>query len=460
MTMPATIAHSHNLRRTGRRWVGPCPKCGGSNRSDKFNLWDDGGFRCYACGVKGDAIAWHREMEGMSCPDAHEAAGKPCDHHGCAVRSTCRLGDGRATIRRAASVTAPPAASRRRVTEQRDPADIWQAWAAELVAKAAAALPASQEAVTTLADRGITLATARAHRLGWLDHPRQVPRRQIGLEPRDGKDTLWVPAGLLIPIYDQHGRIHRLRVRRSAADRARFRSDLKYVWLDGSGNAPLHIRRESPRGAVIVEAELDAIAIAGAHGQADVLALGTVNQPPTGHQQTVLQQLPVILVALDADGGSAAGQKAVRWWCDTYRHAKYWPVPAGKDPGEYAATGDLAAWIEAGLPPVAGPARAQDTRPAPLSCPAGGNGEDLPPHAAGTSKAGTPFVIAHTAADVETLRRHYPDRAVFAPREIALLKGMDRPDAELVLKAKGIFDNAEIIDTRPLRPRKKRRRKK
>ena len=90
----ADIAFRHSLRRGSGRWSGPCPKCGGSARSDKFVIKEDGGFKCYACDFKGDIVTWLREMEGKSCAEAHEIAGLPCLSHTCAVRGTCRFGDG------------------------------------------------------------------------------------------------------------------------------------------------------------------------------------------------------------------------------------------------------------------------------------------------------------------------------------------------------------------------------
>jgi len=124
---PETIAHNYNLHRVGNGYAGPCPKCGGSPRSDKFNLKDDGGFKCYACGFKGDAITWLREIEGKTCPEAFEALGQPCDRHDCAVRGTCRMGrgEGKPAQRTPQSVSVPPDKNeRQRLTEQRDPARI------------------------------------------------------------------------------------------------------------------------------------------------------------------------------------------------------------------------------------------------------------------------------------------------------------------------------------------------
>ena len=95
-TLLTEIADTYGLKRRGNstRYVGPCPKCGGSKGSDKFVIKDDGGFKCYSCSFKGDIITWLREMDGKSCAEAHEITGLPCRSAPCPVRGICRLGDG------------------------------------------------------------------------------------------------------------------------------------------------------------------------------------------------------------------------------------------------------------------------------------------------------------------------------------------------------------------------------
>lgn len=361
----AAIVDTYKLRKGNGRFTGQCPKCGGGADSNKFVIRDDCGFKCYGCGWKGDVITWLREMEQKTCPEAHEASGQACTRTGCGVWTTCRMGDGsgRATAPgpRRRSVAPRPAAVQRDLPTpaEKAPAALWLAWAEALVEAAAAALPAQPAVLAWLAARGISAAAAGRFRLGWLSHDRKVERAALGLPARpDGKTTLWVPGGLLIPICDEAGRIHRLRVRRTNEARAKFLPDLKYVWLDGSGNAPLVIRPQGvSRGTVIVEAELDALACAAAHDQVTVIAIGSVACGLPAALRQELQASPVILVALDADPGrdgkQGAGPAAIAAWTQTYRQARFWPLPVGKDPGDYASSGgDLHAWIEAGLPPV------------------------------------------------------------------------------------------------------------
>jgi DNA primase len=379
------IAATYSLRRSGSRWAGPCPKCGGGGRSDKFSLREDGGFKCYGCDFKGDAITWLREMEGKSCAEAHDQLGLPCRSTSCPQAASCRLGSGAgpAPPRRRARTLAPPRPAADKplaIASAMSPAEQWSLWAEQITDRAHACLLTRDEDLAWLDRRGVSLEAVRRHRLGWLEHDRKVPRSAIGLPPREDKKTLWLPSGLLIPIIDQD-QVHRLRIRRTPEARERFLPDLKYVWVEGSGAAPLVIRPGAgSRGLVVVEAELDAMAIAAAHAEVTVVALGTVAGGMTAELQQEAAAAPLILVALDADrsadGKRGAGPRAVATWCHQFRQARFLPVPRGKDAGEYAeAGGDLHQWLEEQLPPVVVVSAAPD-QPVPLAVETeGGQGE-------------------------------------------------------------------------------------
>ncbi len=473
MTTAEDIAKQHNLRRSGSgRYVGPCPKCGGSDKTNRLNLRTDGGFKCYSCDFKGDLITWLREVDGLSCPEAHQAAGKGCTLHHCPVRGTCRLGDGTGPKPPKARALAPsPAHSSKTLPSSttKSPQQIWAAWADQLTRQAHNQLKKEPEQIQYLNSRGITPEAINRHKLGWLTRNSNIQRSQIGLPPRDdGKPTLWIPAGLLIPIYDQAQGIHRIRVRRTSQDRDRFLPDLKYVWIEGSGNAPLVIQPQGdqkPRGAIIVEAELDAIACAAAHPQIIAIALGTVNTGIPAELHQLLQPLPTILLSLDADPGKdgkpGAGPKAIAAWRSQYRQAQYWPVPAGKDPGDYAAlpAADLRAWIESGLlPPVSKAApkapRAERT-PALYDTTPGAGGETVnttpaaevdPDAVHGTSHSGHPYIIS----DRHSIRRQAAC-AAFSWREIKMLRGMTPEQSEHLIQIKEAFGNdAKILKTKRL----------
>ncbi|MGD9947537.1 MAG: CHC2 zinc finger domain-containing protein [Desulfobulbus sp.] len=352
------IAAKYGLRKSGNRYTGPCPKCGGSKDSDKFVLFPDGGFRCFACGFKGDRIKWLREMDGMSCREAHDSDGKDCSPS-CPNYGPCRNGE--PVKRRPRSVRPQVGNNPDALPEIQtvEPGTAWSTWAGKLLEKAQQSLAKEPEEIRWLESRGIGSGLVDQSRLGWLAHDLRVNRRELGLPFEEGKERLWVPGGLVIPIFDGRSELHRLRIRRTPAAREKFLADRKYVWIKGSGNLPMVLRPTGTvRGAVIVEAELDAMAVAAAHGDVLVVALGTVAGGIDAKLRAELETCPVILVALDADpakdGKLGAGPASVKRWRQSFRQARFWPMPAGKDPGDFVRDhgGDLRRWVQSGLPPV------------------------------------------------------------------------------------------------------------
>lgn len=351
------IGSKYGLRKGGKYLVGPCPRCGGSERSDKFTLRADGSFKCYACDFNGDRIQWLREMEGLSCKQAHERLGGRCSKPQCPSYGRCWEGQAGTRPHHRPKRQVLPKNQRRLevpVHAGAAPEPTWAAVAEAMVAKAEVQLQAQEDQLTWLAARGIDRETVREYRLGWIAHDHRYLRQNFGLEPDANRPLIWVPSGLLIPILDSTGAIHRIRIRRTKAGRARFLPDRKYHWLQGSGTNPMILHPKlTMRGAVIVEAELDALAVAAAHPEVLVIALGTVAAGVDPETDALLRACPAILVALDADPGEgAAGPAAVGKWRQRYRQARFWPPPEGKDAGEYAmAGGRVHDWIEAGLPP-------------------------------------------------------------------------------------------------------------
>lgn len=375
------IADKYNLRRHSGRWKGPCPKCGGSSKSDKFVIQDDGGFKCHACQFKGDIITWLKEMEGKNCPEAHLEAGLICKmQSNCRVWDTCRMGNGtgKRPARRKQPLSPQRAKSNPRtlpITQTTDPAAPWVKWATDLVLKASENIKKQPVLLKWLASRGIDSVAVARFRIGWLGHQYQIDRKSIGLPPGDNdKPTLWVPKGLLVVIPAAAGTVHRVRIRRTKEDMDKFLPDLKYYWVPGGGTGPFVIRPAGKiRGVVIIEAELDAIATASAHDQVMVIALGTVSTGLPDDLREDLHTVPIILVALDAetgkDGKQGAGPEAFATWRREFRQAKYWPVPTAKDPGEYYENGgDLHAWIEAGLVPELAKAAPRHDLPVSPDC--------------------------------------------------------------------------------------------
>lgn len=359
---PAEIAARFGLRRSGSRWSGPCPKCGGRAESTRFLLDERGGFKCFSCGWWGDRVRWLREMEGMGCKAAHAAAGVDCAPR-CPRYADCSKSpaERRTAPRKTALEPRKPRQASRpgpAVRPQDPPPDAWRGWAEAHVEACAEGLTRAD--LDWLARRGIDFAAARRFRLGRWPEDRRIPWQAMGLSP-EGRDkpACWAPAGLVIPSRYLCGPVCRLRHRRDDAARARFAPDLKYAWIQGSASLPatfgLVADMPAPAVIVVVEAELDGMAVAAAVPEAGVIALGTVAQALTPELDALCGRARHVLVALDADAknsqGKRPGMEAARAWQARYSRAQYWPVPRGKDPGEYAAMGeDIRAWVLAALP--------------------------------------------------------------------------------------------------------------
>jgi len=320
----------------GGEYQGPCPGCGGT---DRFHVWPQqnegkGGYWCRGCGKAGDNIQFLRDFEGLTFREA------------CARLDISLPERPRSRGDRPPPQTAPEFHPDRHVP----PADLWQEKADKLIAWAQTNLSKNAETLAWLAGCGISTETAANFRLGW--NPGEDgkdlyrPRKSWGLPEvlkDDGRPkALWIPRGLVIP-YIVDGIVYRIRIRRPEGEP-------RYYVLPGSSMATMIIGRER-RAFVIVESELDAIAVAASTPYlSGSVALGSVSAKPDANTYAVLQGALQILNALDYD---AAGAKAIEWWDEHFDRCDRWPVPQGKDPGDAVRMGtDLEQWIKAGLPPA------------------------------------------------------------------------------------------------------------
>ncbi|AOY59564.1 CHC2 zinc finger domain-containing protein [Desulfococcus multivorans] len=305
----------------GGELAGPCPFCGGE---DRFRVWPEKGrYWCRQCRAGGDAIQYLREREGMTYREACAAIGVEPKN----ARSPAR---------------------------QEEPGWLsveWQTATWALLEETRLSLQWYEPAKNYLKGRGLNDETISM--LGYNPTSAHMDRAAWGLpnetNPRTGgPKRVWIPRGIVIPNVLDDGLIHRLRIRLPPDEFERSKEwtngkGIKYAEIPGSGPDPLLLPgRDGAEAWAVVESELDAYLIHQEAGDlVNVLGLGSTTARPTVQMLQVMAGKRVLL-CLDHD---AAG-----WRATDRLPGEYWPVPEGKDPGEYhQAGGDIRAWIEARL---------------------------------------------------------------------------------------------------------------
>ncbi len=344
----------------GGEYHSPCPGCGGNKR---FHVWPQqkdghGGYWCRDCAKTGDSIQFLIGFDGLTFPDAcrqldHEIENTKCRPPIPPAAPGSRLSAG------AESPLSSYGTQENKLSKS-DP-DLWAEKAGVFVEWANSNLLTNSKMKKWLKARGIDKAAIGTHPVLLGYNPGDQDGRDIfrhrsswGLVDeikKDGrKKRLWLPKGLVIPKV-KNGRVVRIRFRRFSDDPP------PYYILQGSDMSPLVINPNT-RAFVIIESELDAIAVASAASDlAGVVALGSAQAKPGEDLIRILRRAACILVALDYD---SAGKKARWFWKNTFPNAKRWSPFLGKDPGEsYKAGVDLRSWVIAGLPAAWNPGRSR-----------------------------------------------------------------------------------------------------
>ncbi|MDD3814407.1 MAG: hypothetical protein PHZ02_07150 [Desulfocapsaceae bacterium] len=357
----------------GREFRGPCPVpgCGGTDRFGVFPLQNDGAgsFFCgrqkgggNGCGIGGDAIEYLRKVRGLSYRDA-------CDFLGIEAKGT--QGGQRSTKYRYQLPEAQAGRQQIFVPEDKTfPAEVvdsslWVSKGLEFVEKCHQALLDRPMSIAYLQNRGIGHKSIIKRKLGfWGGDERNGMEYQNSYRPRSswglsaekngkGKARMMVlPAGLVIP-YFAEGLLHRITIRLIRIDPNYPKK--KYHYVTGSIR-DLWITNPTAKAFVTQEAELDCIAIDEAVGDlVGTIGIGSTGVRPDLRTDKALKNSLCILDGLDFDGIGSKASKAViqsgTWWEETYSQYKRWPVPQGKDAGEFfQAGGNLRLWVMAGLP--------------------------------------------------------------------------------------------------------------
>ena len=389
----------------GRELCGPCPKCGGKDRFVVFEEQNNGlgTWYCRQCEHEGDGIELLRWVTGCSFKEAAYEVGRELTREG--RHFTRRSDEGRypkwesnvktvkeipaapksktATGSNTGSGTASPspaaktasgtgttgstAATNRKDTDTTrllvEDIEKWRGKAAALVEYCNAALLNDESQMEYLARRGINEAAVRKYKLGWLEGEKDKPciirpRPVWGLArdyKQDGtvKHALWIPRGIVIPAFNEAGDVVRLRIRRTKGDREQSLPNLKYYVVPGSDMRPmwLPVIGKSPINfnmAMVVEAELDAIAVHSVAGEF-IGVLGAMTAACANLPSDIFEDLKKqdrLLIATDVGDASKAGDTAWERWHHTFGKAVRYGADGGKDPGEMAENGkDILEWV-------------------------------------------------------------------------------------------------------------------
>ncbi len=299
----------------GRRLWWPCPFHQDANPS----LCIDPGkpiWRCFGCGEHGDAAALVMRLQGVAFPEA--------------IRWLAEQA-GIATPSGKPARPRPPAASPVKPPEKppEGPSGLPEADALALVQDASERIwtPSGSTALEYLRrDRGLTEATIKAARLGWV--------RSVMIPKADGVG-FFKASGVTIPWHDA-GRLTLVKIRQPEGREPRYAQ----AFADCPTLFPsmASIRPGAP--LVVVEGELDALLLGQELGElAAVITTGSASNGPSGRTLTAALASPRWFAAHDAD---LAGEKAAALW--PARAIRVRP-PAGKDWTEARHAGiDLRRW--------------------------------------------------------------------------------------------------------------------
>lgn len=284
-------------------------------------------YFCRQCQKSGDAIQYVRDFRGLSYAQACiELRVEP-------KRSMNPLS------RRSIPVFTPQVAQL--------PSLLWQKKAQEFIYHGHRKLLQTPHALELLQKRGFTAERIEQFCFGWNPTTVWLSRKEWGLEEIERK-KLWIPQGLLIPLFDSiSGLPIKLKVRRN--EWQEFDELPKYVEISGSMTCPAKFLSASIQSiVVVVEAEFDAMLIHQfASDLCSAVALGGASKRPDSHCHQLLKQASRIIFALDVD---QAGANAFRWWKSNYPNLQLWLPPIGKSPGDAWVAGiDLRHWIVEGI---------------------------------------------------------------------------------------------------------------
>lgn len=317
---------------SGDEWHDSCADCGGH---DRFSSWPNkvnsngrymgGRFVCRGCGASGDAVNFLMKRRGLSYMQA-------CKY--------LQIDPGQMPERTTRQVWTPEPAKAL-------PLELWQDKARAFMVHCSEQLERNTEALSWLQEeRGLTMETISASRLGWNAKDLFLDREEWGLPSEISQKTgqqkkLWIAAGLTIPFCLAKS-VVRLRVRRSKSPEKGSR----YILVSGSFTGAMTLWQDQ-QAVAIVESELDGLLVSQEAGDLiGTIGLGSAALKPDSELHERLMKAKTVLCSLDSD---APGAKAVRFWRQ-YPGYRRWMAIRGKDVTEQWKAGiEVRTWVQAGL---------------------------------------------------------------------------------------------------------------
>lgn len=268
---------------TRAEYVGPCPFC--KSGTDRFHVHTDDRprFWCRQCHMKGDVLDLVANLQGVT------------------VREAAAMLGNLATLVDTGSVLKRAVTKHQRRTASPDTPE-WQSTALAEVKRGERLLPGSL-GMTYLNNRGITLDTAQAFRLGCTCRHWK----------RDKKSNKWIERNaIVIPWIDANGHIASVRYR-FLDERGH---DARFAHLSGSDSLLFGLNNlKGPALSsmlMIVEGELNALSlwqVLSVHG-VDVLSIGSKsNGAGLAKAAIIAQGYEIIIVWMDDLRDSLAAQK-------------------------------------------------------------------------------------------------------------------------------------------------------
>ena len=317
----------------GGEYHSACPLCGGTDRfyiqPNKQGKRCIGYYVCRRCAIYGDTISFCIDIMGMTMAEALNCIGQ----------------DPVKLYLEPMHINAKPKSSSQQLIK---PPDLWISKAAAFVGYCHQQLLSNHIIIDVLEKRGIPIEVIKIFKLGFSDKDWYCSRTDWGLQEELNETgnprKVWLPKGIVIPTLEKSGLVVRIKIRRTEfviGDKFG-----KYIAVSSSMNGLNIYGDTSTSIMVVVESELDAIAVIAAAGS-DVfaIAIGGCKKDPDNVVKYYAENKRHVLIIPDNDD---AGMDMPKKWQSLYSSARernklpemtIKPTPCGKDIGEAYAQG-------------------------------------------------------------------------------------------------------------------------